>query len=154
MRPLAIGLLALACSVQTPPEPTWCVDGATPEELALAQDAIAEWNTRAGAELSIAADCSRRIVVVEHFGAAERLGEWDGQTAWVARPQTGMPEADAVVFRWVVLHELGHAMGLGHSDHEEDAMFEYSTFQRGLTQRDIDALRRIQEGGANQGEQR
>ncbi len=136
MRLGALVLLA-ACSAPAPTEPSWCIDGATSAEAALIESAVSEWNERAGAGIVVGADCDRRLVVVDEL---TRMGEWDGYEARVARPRTGVAEADAAVLRWVALHELGHALGLGHSDHEEDVMFSSSTFQEHLTQRDVDAL--------------
>src|SRR5690349_18876793 len=42
-----------------------------------------------------------------------------------------------------VLHETGHALGLGHSDHPGDAMYPYYRLQTGLSDGDIAAVRHL-----------
>jgi hypothetical protein len=61
----------------------------------------------------------------------------------VRSPSTGRPFAPESR-RAIVLHELGHALGLPHSSHPEDVMFPIATAS-GLTDRDRFSLRLLYE---------
>jgi hypothetical protein len=61
----------------------------------------------------------------------------------VRSPSTGRPFAPEAR-RAIVLHELGHALGLPHSAHPEDAMYPIAT-ATGLTDRDRFSLRLLYE---------
>ena len=43
----------------------------------------------------------------------------------------------------VVLHELGHALGLGHADNPGAVMYPYYRQVRGLSEIDINAIRTL-----------
>lgn len=61
----------------------------------------------------------------------------------VRSPSTGRPFAPEAR-RAIVLHELGHALGLPHSSHPEDVMYPIAT-ATGLTDRDRFSLRLLYE---------
>lgn len=59
---------------------------------------------------------------------------------WTLDPNQSLPAVD--VFS-VVLHELGHALGLGHSDIPGSVMYPYYRTATGLTAEDIRAIREL-----------
>ena len=64
----------------------------------------------------------------------------DDDELWTVDPNQGYPAVD--VFS-VVLHELGHALGLGHSDVPGSVMYPYYRSATGLTPEDIRAIREL-----------
>lgn len=64
----------------------------------------------------------------------------DDDEPWTLDPNQSLPAVD--VFS-VVLHELGHALGLGHSDIPGSVMYPYYRTAAGLTPEDIRAIREL-----------
>lgn len=131
----SLALLLFGCSVATAPaHDSWCIEGASEPERGVIENALAEWQD-AGATFALG-DCARRIQVVDEL---DHMGYFDGRDIQLLRPTTGTA-ADPAILRWAALHELGHALALPHSEHEEDVMYAYNTMQLHLTQRDREAL--------------
>ena len=47
------------------------------------------------------------------------------------------------ILKWVLLHELGHSMGLGHSKKEEDIMYGHLGMKIGLSKEDIERGKKV-----------
>ncbi len=147
VRELVFALLAVVgCSMPLEGErDCFRARGLSEAQLAVVQEAMDEWNARAGTGLRTGVDCTYTIVMRD-MPKAERLGEWDGETVSLRPGTTGIPEADRDILRWEALHELGHALGLGHSEQPEDVMSAYHSFQTGLTDGDVAAYRLSRSG--------
>jgi hypothetical protein len=125
------------------------------DELVQVQDAIAQINSVVGAygvtiyQVDAAYAASANVVV--HTSATSVVGGYaDGVLgcttdlgditliqgwSWYTGADTGQIAADQYDFETIVTHELGHALGLGHSDVSMSVM--YATLSSGATSRAV-----------------
>ena len=130
----------------------WCLEGASAEERGLVEDGIFEWNRLAGTRMRLGAEVCDRLIEVREVTPGYG-GEWNQESIALAPllPRIGVYELDCMQFRYSVLHELGHALGLAHSPVAEDVMFFAFDFQEGLTEGDVRAFRDGSSGSVTSG---
>ena len=129
--------------------------------------AFAEWSKYAKLRLSAGSDSGAPRTIALLFASGNH-GDWypfDGLGNVLAHtfyPAPRNPESIAgdmhldddetwnvgskVDLFTVVLHEAGHALGLGHSDKPEAVMYPYYRFAAGLTDDDITSIRELYGG--------
>lgn len=147
MKYLIILLSLLGCSDPSldhaPLSYTYCLENVPERHVAFIQAAMDEWNSKTGVttlSVGVGADCNASIKLTDYVGTKDE----DAANSLVALRQIQYEydiENDAI--RVVMLHELGHMLGLEHSLNQHDIMF-YNAFASDghITKNDLAAFRK------------
>lgn len=130
-------LLLLAASCSSPADPSWQFtlgvsnDFSTEEKLEL-QAAADDWNQVAPVRIRLIAGAD---VNKASMDAAGRTHEDNTVTI--------DPRVEIEDLRLVFAHELGHVMGLPHSDNQQDIMWKDINPPRGISAADVRRLEEV-----------
>lgn len=123
---LLVGLLLVGCSDPMSPKDgklhqSWCLQNVPPQDIAIIQDAMSEWNSRTGKTTwhFNGNDCDgtiKRVQIIEPHSS------WIGDT-FARQVIEYEAHLEGIRLNHVILHELGHVAYLEHSDNPADIMY-------------------------------